>query len=79
MASTDAHKTLAANVESSNRDLETAHSQLLDELMGKIDLISNADIRVPSVGEPTSGPSLESITEATLARENSSPADVRTA
>lgn len=79
MASTDAHKVLAANVESSNRDFETAHSNLLDELMGKIDLISNPEMRSTNIGETLSESSLESITEATLALENKSPADMRTA
>jgi len=79
LASNDVHKTLAANVESSNHSIETAHAHLLDELMGKIDLINKPEGRSLSVNEEASVPSLESIADATLARENETTADVRTA
>ncbi len=63
VASNDVHKTLAASVESSNRNIESSHSQLLDELMGKIDLINNPEMRPLAISEEASGPSLESIPE----------------
>ena len=79
VVSNDIHKTLAASVESSTRNIETTHSQLLDELMGKIDLINNPDMRSLAISEEPSGPSLESIADATLAFDNVTAADVRTA
>lgn len=79
VASNDVHKTLAASVESSNRNIESSHSQLLDELMGKIDLINNPEMRPLAISEEASGPSLESIADATLALDNVTAADVRTA
>jgi predicted transcriptional regulator len=79
VASNDVHKTLAASDESNNRNIETSHSQLLDELMGKIDLINNPQMRALGVSEEASGPSLESIANATLALDNVTATDVRTA
>jgi len=79
VVSNDIHKTLAASVESSTRNIETTHSQLLDELIGKIDLINNPDMRSLAISEEASGPSLESIADATLALDNVTAADVRTA
>jgi hypothetical protein len=79
VASNDVHKTLAASVESSSRSFETTHSQLLDELMGKIDLINKPEMQTLAVSELASAPSLESIADATLARESVPAIDVRTA
>lgn len=79
IASTDEHKVMAANIETSNRSLEAAHSHLMDELMGKIDLINKSEKHIPNTDETVDGPSLESITEATLALEKSSPEEMRTA
>ena len=47
--------------------------------MGKIDLINNPQMRALGVSEEASGPSLESIANATLALDNVTAADVRTA
>lgn len=79
VASNDVHKTLAASVESSNRSFETTHSQLLDELMGKIDLINKPEMQTLAVSDVASAQSLESIADATLARESMPAIDVRTA
>ena len=79
VASNDVHKTLAASVESSTRSIETAHAQLVEELVGKIELISNPQMLPLTVGTEVSGPSLESIADATLALDIVPAADVRTA
>ena len=79
VASSDVHKALAASVESSNRGIEAANARLLDELMGKIDLISNPETRLLAASEEAFGPSLESIANATQALDHVPASDVRTA
>jgi len=79
VASSDVHKALAASVESSNRGIEAANAGLLDELMGKIDLISNPETRLSAASEEAFGSSLESIANATLALDHVPASDVRTA
>ncbi|MNS72821.1 hypothetical protein D3C72_1062410 [compost metagenome] len=79
VASNDMHKTLAASIESSNRRIETAHAQLVEELVGKIELISNPQMLPLPIGSEVSGPSLESIADATLALDIVPAADARTA
>lgn len=79
-ASNDAHKSLVASVESSHRSIETANSHLMNELMGKIDLISTSQERSLAAYEEGSGASLESMPDATLVVDGSVIAtDVRTA
>jgi predicted transcriptional regulator len=78
-ASNEAHKSLVASVESSHRSIETANSLLMDELIGKIDLISTPQERTLSASEEVSRSSLESIVDATQALGNIAAADVRTA
>jgi biopolymer transport protein ExbB/TolQ len=78
-ASNEAHKSLVASVESSHRSIEMTNSQLMDELMGKIDLISTPQERSLSASEEASKSSLETIVDATQAPGNVAAADVRTA
>lgn len=79
-ASNDAHKSLVASVESSHRSIETANSHLMNELMGKIDLISTSQERSLAAYEEVSGSSLESMPDATLVVDSSvTTTDVRTA
>ncbi len=77
VASNDAHKVLAASLESSHRSMEATQSHLLDELLTKIDLFGKSGGLSQSASEDASRPSIESIVDATLATGNG--VEVRTA
>lgn len=78
-SSNEAHKSLIASVESSQRSIEITNAQMMDELMGKIDLISTTRERSLSASEGASKPSLETIIDVTQALDNVAAADVRIA
>lgn len=78
-ASNEVHKSLVASVESSQRCIEMTNSQLLDQLIGKIDLVSTPQGHSLSVSEDASESSLEKIVNAPQTLGTVAAADVRTA